>query len=85
MSDSVAPRTYLGWSLAATVLCFLPVGVVALVYGIRTGNAAAAGRSEDAARLSRSARRWLVATVVVGLALWLGLAGAVLLLGSFSS
>lgn len=84
MSDSASPRTYLGWSIAATVLCFLPVGVVSLVYGLRTGNAASAGRLDEAARLSRVARRWLVATVISGVLVWLGLAAALLLLGSFS-
>ncbi len=79
------PRTYLGWGLAATLLCFLPLGLVALYRGMRVQRAVAEGRLDVAARQSRSARRWLVATVVVGALVWLVIAGALALLGAFSS
>ena len=59
-------RTYLVWSLVATVLCFLPVGLVALYFGFRANQANVEGRGDDAARASIVARRWLVATAIVG-------------------
>ena len=79
-----APRAYLGWALAATVLCFLPLGLVALFFGFRTNRAIGEGRTDDARRASRVTRRWLIATVVVGLLLYLVIAVVLALLGAFS-
>ena len=83
-SPARPPRSYLGWSVAATVLCFLPLGLVAVAYGLRVQRALADGDEQKAARMSRVARRWLIATVVVGILVWLVLAVALLLLGAFS-
>lgn len=83
-ADQQPPRDHLGWALAATVLCFLPLGLVAVYFGLRTNRAVAEGRMEDAGRDSRWTRRWLIATVVVGVLVWATLALAVLLLGAFS-
>lgn len=77
-------RTYLAWSLAATALCFLPLGIVALVFGLKTNRANAEGRHDDAVRSGRVARRWLVATVVVGVLVYLLLAAVLALLGAYS-
>lgn len=79
-----APRTYVAWSAVATVLCFVPLGVVALVYGFGAQRALEAGDRDLASRRGRVARRWLVATVVFGLAIDLVLAGALIVLGAFS-
>jgi hypothetical protein len=84
-ADLIPPRAYLGWGLVTTVLCFLPLGLVALYYGFRTNRAMLEGREEDARRASATTRRWLIATIVIGLLTWLLLALAVLLLGAFSS
>ena len=43
------------------------------------------GRPAEASRDSRRARRWLVATVLVGLLVYLILVGAFVMLGAFSS
>ena len=83
-ADQQPPRDHLGWALAATVLCFLPLGLVALYFGLRTNRAVAEGRVADAGRDSRRTRAWLIVTVVVGLLVWATLALAVLLLGAFS-
>ena len=80
-----APRAYLGWGLAATVLCFLPLGLITLYYGFRTSRAFAEGRTADAARSSRVTRRWLVATIVVGVLVYLIIAAVLALLGAFSA
>lgn len=84
-SSSHPPRTYLGWSLAATVLCFLPLGLVAIYHGYRTAQLIDAEDEVDVIdRRSRRARRWLIATVVVGVLVDLMLAVVLVLLGAFS-
>lgn len=79
-----APRTYLAWALAATMLCFLPLGLVALFYGLRVNRAVAEGRLADARHDSVIARGWLWAAIVIGLLVWAFLAVAFALLGAFS-
>jgi uncharacterized membrane protein YozB (DUF420 family) len=79
------PRAYLGWVLFATIACFLPLGLVALYYGMRTNRAVADGRLDEANRDSRVTRRWLVATVVVGVVVYLFIGAVFALLGAFSS
>lgn len=61
-----APKTYLWWAIGATALCFAPVGVIAIWFAVRTMSAVERGDDDRAARSSRLARRWLVATLVVG-------------------
>lgn len=87
VAGSAAPiaRTYLPWALAATVLCFLPLGLVALYYGLRVNAAVGDGRLDVAVRCSRIARRWLIATVVIGVLIYLLLAAVFALLGAFSN
>ena len=80
-----APRTYLGWSLAMTVLCFVPLGLVALYHGWRTAQAIEAADAGTAAQQSRRARRWLIATVIVGALVDLVLLVAFVLLGAFAT
>ena len=79
------PRTYLWWAVGATALCFLPFGLVAIWFGLRTMQAADRDDLAAAARSSRIARRWLIVTAVVGLALNLLLLVIFGLMGAFSS
>jgi hypothetical protein len=79
------PRTYLGWSVAATVLCFLPLGLIAVVYSLRASSALADGRHAAAARAGRVARRWLVSAVIVGVVVDLVIVASLLLLGAYST
>jgi hypothetical protein len=79
-----APRTYLVWSAVATILCFLPLGLVALIFGFGAQRALEAGDRELASRRGRVARRWLVAAVAVGLLLDAILSASLIALGAFS-
>ena len=78
------PRAYLGCSLVATIACFLPLGLVALYYGLRTQRAVAEGRPEDAIHTSHVARGWLVATIVIGVLVWAFISTVLVLLGAWS-
>lgn len=78
-------RTHLGWAAVVTALCFLPLGLVAVVYSLRAARALQAGDEAAARRSARVARRWIVATVIVGLIVDVGLLAVLLLLGAFSS
>lgn len=78
-------RTYLGWAIASAVLCFLPTGLVSLIFGLRVVKAVDEDR-QDAARLESSrARTWLVITIVVGVCVYLFIAVVLAGLGAFSS
>ncbi len=80
-----AVTTHLGWAVASAMLCFLPLGLVAVAYAVSAHNAVARGESERAVRQARRAKRWLIATVVVGILLDLFLVAVFLLLGAFST
>jgi len=84
------PATMLGvgvlwWAIATTALCFLPLGLVAVVYGLRAIRAGERGDDAFAQRSWRVARRWVVATILVGLAIDLFILAILLLLGAFAS
>ena len=62
------PRSWLGSSILA-LFVFLPTGIVALVFSLRTRSRWAAGDVAGAHRSSTRARTWALSTLVVGLAL----------------
>lgn len=78
-------RTHLGWAAAVTALCFLPLGLVAVVYSLRSSRALEAGEEPKARKAARVARRWILTTVIVGVIVDGGLLAVLLLLGAFSS
>jgi predicted secreted protein len=80
-----AVKTHLGWAVASAMLCFLPLGLVAVFYAVRSHNALAHGEVERAARQARVARRWVITTIVVGVLVDLFLVAAFALLGAFSN
>jgi VIT1/CCC1 family predicted Fe2+/Mn2+ transporter len=94
MSDSaevvsVTPQhtvsTHLGWAVASAVLCFLPLGIIAVLYAVSSNKALAAGDVDRAVRKATVAKRWLIVTIVVGLVVDLFLLAGFVLLGAFSS
>lgn len=84
LPDAVPVRTHLGWAVVVSALCFLPLGLVALAYGLRASSAASRGDLDRARRSSRAALGWIIATVVVGLLVDVALVAGLALLGAFS-
>lgn len=58
------PTTYLGWAIAATLLCCLPLGVVSIVYATQVSSKWNMGDKEGARNSSKQARTWLLASVI---------------------
>lgn len=79
------PRTYLAAAVAVSALCFLPLGLIAVLYGWRSARAVSMGDPDRARRLGRVARRWVVVTLVVGLLVDAALVAVFAVLGAFSS
>lgn len=76
-------RPFLPWAIASMVLCFLPLGLVSVVYAVRSQSAMDAGEPELAVARRRVARRWAIAALVVGLLVDLVIVAFLLLLGAF--
>lgn len=76
------PGYLLPLSIAATLLCCLPAGIVAIVYSVQARSKSQAGDYAGASRSARNANIWLIVAVVVGivviiLSVALGIFGAI--------
>jgi hypothetical protein len=58
---------YLVHSILATLCCCLPFGIVAIVYAAQVNTKLAAGDLAGAQASSRSARTWVIVSVVAGI------------------
>lgn len=61
------PPTYLAWSIIVTLLCCLPLGIVAIVCSASVSSAYNRGDYRQALRQSNNARNWIIASVITGL------------------
>ena len=76
------PGYLLPASIAATLLCYLPAGIVAIVYSAQARSKSQVGDYAGASHAARNARIWLIVAVVLGivaiiLAFTLGILGAI--------
>lgn len=60
------PDNHLVGAVVATLLCCLPLGVVAIVYAVQVDNLWRSGDYEGARRASQTARRWENAAQAIG-------------------
>jgi hypothetical protein len=58
--------TYMVWAILATVFCFLPTGIVAIVFASQVSSKLAAGDRAGAVEASNKAKVWTIISVVVG-------------------
>lgn len=61
------PPTNLGWAIAATLLCCLPVGVIAIITSFKVSKAYNAGDMELAKRWSDRTAWWIIASIILGI------------------
>lgn len=61
------PSSNLVWAILSTILCCLPLGVVAIVYASQVDSEWARGNYPEAYRKSRLARNWAIGSAVSGL------------------
>ncbi len=67
------PQSYLAWSLIATLLCCLPLGIVAIIYSTQVESRYAAGNYSGALRASENAKGWCIASAITGILYYIGL------------
>ena len=70
--------TYLVWAILVTLLCFLPTGIVAIVYASQVTSKLQAGDVAGATDASNKAKMWTIISAVAGIVLAIALvAGSV--------
>lgn len=61
------PRTYLGWGIAAIILCCMVPAIVAVIYSTFVTSRYNDGDYEGARRASETAEMWLLVSIVAGI------------------
>ncbi len=79
--QAAPPKSWLLESILVTVLCFLPFGIVAIVYASKVESLFYAGRVEEAGEASRNARKWTKVAFWVGIGCYLLIVAYVYALG----
>lgn len=73
--------SYLVWAILVTLFCFLPTGIVAIVYSSQVSTKLAAGDYPGAVESSNKAKTWSIISAVIGVVFLIG----ILALGATSS
>ena len=66
-SSAERPSNYLAWSIVVTLLCFVPSGVVAIIYSGMVNSRFDRGDIAGARKASEYAQWWIIISIVVGL------------------
>ena len=61
------PPTYLFWAIAATLVCCLPAGVVAIIYASSVSTKYFSRDYAGAERASKNAQIWIIVSIVAGI------------------
>jgi hypothetical protein len=67
MTPTAPVPNYLVWAILVTLLCFLPTGIVAIVYASQVGSKLAAGDVAGARDSSNKAKMWAIISAVIGI------------------
>lgn len=76
------PPSYLWPSIFATLVCFPPTGIVAIVKAAAVEPTYMGGEYERAQELSASAKTWLWVTILCGFPMWFLGIGYFLMIGA---
>lgn len=77
-TPSAQVPNYLVWAIVVTLLCFLPTGIVAIVYASQVGSKLAAGDIAGARESSNKAKMWTIVSAVIGVVVFIAvIAGSV--------
>ncbi len=68
-TSSARVPNYLVWAILVTLFCFLPTGIVAIVYASQVGSKLTAGDVPGAMDSSRKAKMWTIISAVAGIVL----------------
>lgn len=68
--EPVCPPTYLVWAIIATIICFLPMGICAIICATKVKGHFNAGRLEKASRMSERAALFVILSIVAWL-IWM--------------
>ena len=63
----VPPASMIGYAWLVTIFCFVPTGIIALVYAYKSKSAWKKGEAETAHEYCRSAKMWTGITFFIGL------------------
>lgn len=63
---SVPVPNYLVWAILVTLFCFLPTGIVAIVYASQVSTKLSAGDVAGATEASNKAKMWTIISAVAG-------------------
>lgn len=69
-AEPKSPPTYLVWAIISTIVCFLPLGVCAIICSLKVKNHFRAGNLEKAAKMSERTALFIILSIVVWL-IWL--------------
>lgn len=61
------PSTYLGWNIAATILCCIPAGIIGIVFSAMVRGKYDQGDYAGAVKASSRASLWFIISIVVGI------------------
>lgn len=63
----LCPPTYLVWSILSMLCCCQILGIVAIIYGVKTKTLFDRGKCEEAEKYSERTALWLILSFVIGL------------------
>lgn len=67
-NNKVKPDNFLVWAILSTVLCCLPLGIVAIVYANKVDGLWYAGKYDEAEDALKKAKMWTYISAGVGVA-----------------
>jgi len=76
LSKPPRPPSNLALAIIVTLLCCLPGGIVSIVYAAGVDSSYNDGDYEDAKRKSESAKKWAIASIVIGILIYVFYFGA---------